>query len=221
MAFIPAEVLKNVFNVSAKFYHADIDGERFLMRREARISRLGSTQNKIDAVVVMINPGSCQPTEALEYTPLGEMTMLPANADQTQHQLMRLMEDRGWNELTIVNLSDICEGNLAKFMAIEQKFNVARIPHSFFQDDNAEERNSLLANADHLIFAWGSSDNAKRLAKEYSLFKNGIPFPQYQNAIALIHPVKLYPLHPRPALVVDRVKWLQDMTDLLGDRVTV
>lgn len=221
MSFIPAEVLKKMFKVNAKFYHADVDGERFLMRREARISRIGSTQSRIDAVVVMINPGSCQPTEALEYTPSDKMAMLPAKADQTQHQLMRLMEDMKWNELTIVNLSDICEGNLDKFKAIEKKFKAAEVPHSIFQDDNVAERGCLLANADHLIFGWGSSNNAERLAKEFGLFNNGNPLPQYQNVIALIHPVKLFPLHPRPALVVDRIKWLQDMTDLLGNRVSV
>ncbi|MDN7247080.1 DUF1643 domain-containing protein [Planococcus shenhongbingii] len=221
MEFIPFKVLKNVFKVTAKFYHADVDGERFLMRREARISRISSTQNKIDAVVVMINPGSCQPAEVLEHTLPGKMAMLPATADPTQHQLMRLMEAMGWSELAIVNLSDICEGNITQFKAIEKKFISAGIPHSIFQDGNEGERNKLLANADHLIFAWGSSPNAKRLAKEYGLFENGCPLPPYQEATGLIHPVKLYPLHPKPALILNQLEWLNDMTSLLGDRVTV
>lgn len=122
MAFIPANVLKDLFTVKAKFYHAEVNGERFLMRREAKISRVGSMQSKIDAVVVMVNPGSCQPAKALDHTLPERMEMLPANSDPTQRQLMILMECMGWNELTIVNLSDICEGDFNKFRTIERKF---------------------------------------------------------------------------------------------------
>ena len=220
LAFIPVKDLNNLFKVNAMFYHAEVNGERFLMRREARISRLASIQEKIDAVIVMVNPGSCQPETVLDHTLPGQMKMLPANSDPTQHQLMRLMERMEWNELTIVNLSDICEGNLNNFRAIEQKFKSAGIPHSIFQEDNAVERNELLANADHLIFAWGGSDNAKRMAKEYGLYEKDRLLPPYQHAIALIHLEKLYQRHPRPALKTDQFQWIQDMIPLLGNRVT-
>ncbi|WP_416144625.1 hypothetical protein [Planococcus koreensis] len=221
MAFIPANVLKDLFTVNAKFYHAEVNGERFLMRREARISRIGSMQRKIDAVVIMVNPGSCQPTKALDHTLPGRMEMLPAMSDPTQRQLMILMECIGWNELTIVNLSDICEGDFTKFRAIERKFKLAGIPHSIFQDDNAIERTELLANTDQLIFAWGGSDHAKRLAKEYGLFEKGVFLPPYQYAVGLFHPVKLYPRHPRPALIIEQFKWVEEMTSLLNDKVSV
>lgn len=219
MAFIPVKELNNTFKVNAMFYHAEVNGERFLMRREARISRKGTAQNKIDAVVVMVNPGSCLPATELYYTLPERMEMQPAKSDPTQHQLMRLMERMEWNELTIVNLSDICEGNLNKFRAIEQKFKLAGIPHSIFQDGNAVKRDELLANANHLIFAWGGSDNAKRMAKEYGLFVKGRLVAPYEHAISLIHPEKSYPRHPRPALKSSQLEWLEDLLPLLLNKV--
>lgn len=219
MDFIPVKELNGSFKVNAKFYHTEVNGEKFLMRREARISRVGTTHTQIDAVVVMVNPGSCQPSESLDFTSLEKMKMIPAQSDPTQYQLMRLMERMEWNELNIVNLSDICEGNLNNFWAIERKFKSAGIPHSIFQDDNAVERNELMANAEHLIFAWGGSDNAKRMAKEYGLYEKGRFYAPYQHSIALVHPEKLYPRHPKPALKKDQLQWIQDMILLLGNRV--
>lgn len=213
--FIPVKELNDTFKVNAIFYHAEVNNERFLMRREARISRKGITQNKIDAVVVMVNPGSCKPETKLNHTLPGKMEMLPATSDPTQHQLMRLMERMGWNELTIVNLSDICEGNLSRFKAIEQKFKAEGIPHSIFQEGNTVERDELLANADHLIFAWGGSDNAKRMAKEYGLYEKGRLLAPYQHAISLIHLEKAYPRHPKPALISNQIKWLEELIPLL------
>lgn len=215
MAFIPVKNLNNTFKVNAMFYHAEVNGERFLMRREARISRKDNTQSKIDAVVVMVNPGSCLPETELDNTKPGRMEMQPAKSDPTQHQLMRLMERMEWNELTIVNLSDICEGNLKNFKAIERKFKSAGISHSIFQDVNAVQRDELLANANHLIFAWGGSDNAKRMAKEYGLYEKGRLLAPYEHAISLIHPEKSYPRHPRPALKSSQLEWLEDLIPLL------
>ncbi|AQU78444.1 DUF1643 domain-containing protein [Planococcus faecalis] len=215
MVYIPVKDLNESFKVSAMFYHAEVNNERFLMRREARISRKGSIQSKVDAVVVMVNPGSCQPETEMGHTQLEKIEMLPAKSDPTQHQLMRLMERMDWNELIIVNLSDICEGNLKKFKEIEQKFKSAGIPHSIFQNDNSVERDELLANADYLIFAWGGSNNAKRMAKEYGLYDKGRQLAPYQHAISLNHIEKQYPRHPKPALISNQIEWLENLIPLL------
>lgn len=219
MDFISVEVLYKTFEVKAKFYNAEVKDEKFLMRREARISRIGHVEEKIDATVVMINPGSCLPEVGIQDSSINEMKMIPARSDPTQHQLMRLMYRMEWNQLVIINLSDICEGNLSNFKAIEKKFISANQPHSIFQSENSLERTKLISNSEHLIFAWGASDNAKRLAKEFGLYSKGRPLAPYQKAIALIHPEKSFPLHPRPALMTNQIKWIEEIIPLLKKEI--
>ncbi|WKA53173.1 hypothetical protein [Planococcus shixiaomingii] len=215
MTLVPATELRKTFEVKAKFYHAKVNGESFLMRREARIARKNIVQQKIDAVVVMINPGSCKPSAPLKETASYKMEFLPADSDQTQEQLMNLMLRKNWNVLVILNLSDICEGNLDKFKSIEKKFTAARVPHSIFQADNASEREVLLSTAEHLIFAWGASPLAKRLAKEFKLYDKGIALPAYKHMTAWVHAEKLFPRHPKPALKTEKIIWLNSMELLL------
>ncbi|MDE4084380.1 DUF1643 domain-containing protein [Planococcus maritimus] len=214
MSLIPAEHLKKIFSVEAKFYHVEIEGEKILMRREAHIRRNGISTTRADAVIVMINPSNC--------TQAGETFKSPQDAEwistkpnPTQYQLMNLMERQEWNLITLINLSDICEGNMGNFKILENKFNRAGVPHSLFQEKNAKEREALLASANHLIFAWGSTNVAKRLAMEFGLFQKGRPEESYSHAKALVAAESGFPRHPKPATVADRVVWLQRMEDVL------
>lgn len=215
MTLIPAKELKKTFEVSAKFYYSVINEEKFLMRREARITRIGQKKEEIDAVVVMINPGSCQPTGAVTSSSGTEAKLLTAKPDQTQYQLMNLMERKAWDVLVIVNLSDICEGNMSNFSSIERKFREANIPHSIFQDENERDCQSLLTAAKHVIFAWGESSTAKRLSEQFGLFKRGKATIGYSHAKAWIHPEKNFPRHPKPATSVNKIMWLNTMETLL------
>ncbi|MBZ5201988.1 DUF1643 domain-containing protein [Planomicrobium chinense] len=215
MSLVSVDNLRKTFEVNAKFYYASVNGESFLMRREARITRKNVVQEKSDAVVVMINPGSCKPSIKLNETTSNQMEFVPADSDQTQEQLMNLMIRKNWNVLVILNLSDICEGNLDRFKSIEKKFTAAGVPHSIFQDVNALERDMLLSATEHLIFAWGSSLTAKRLAKEFMLYDKGVASTDYKHMVAWIHYEKLFPRHPRPALIADRITWLDVMESLL------
>lgn len=215
MTLIPAEQLKKTFKVEAKFYYSQVGGKRFLMRREARISRTGTEQTEIDAVFVMINPGSCAPNEIVESMGADEAQLIPAKPDQTQYQLMNLMERKGWHVVTLVNLSDICEGNMKNFISREKEFRKANVDHSLFQQGNRKELEELLASANHLIFAWGASDVAKKLAKQFELFNDGKATISYLHAKALIETKRKYPRHPKPATVSNRIIWLDDMETLI------
>ncbi|MDQ0428532.1 hypothetical protein QOZ98_001358 [Planomicrobium stackebrandtii] len=215
MTLIPADELKKTYEVSAKFYYSEVNGERFLMRREAKIVRIGHEQEEIDAVVVMINPGSCKPTGAVTSSSAKEAILMAAKPDQTQYQLMNLMERKAWNVLVIVNLSDICEGNMSNFRNIERKFQEASLPHSIFQDENMRDCHALLSSAKHVIFAWGESTTAKRLSEQFGLFKNGRATIDYGHMKAWVHSERGFPRHPRPALTESRIIWLDTMETLL------
>lgn len=215
MTLILAEKLKKTFAVSAKFYYSMVGEEKFLMRREAKIVRIGHEQEEIDAVVVMINPGSCKPTGEVTSQSAKDAVLMIAKPDQTQYQLMNLMERKAWNVLVIVNLSDICEGNMSKFRNIESKFQQVNLPHSVFQDENAKDCQSLLSSAKNVIFAWGESTTAKRLSEQFGLFKNGSATIDYSHIKAWIHSERGFPRHPKPATSVNKVIWLETMETLL------
>lgn len=214
MSLIPAEQLKQTFSVEAKFYHAEIENEKILMRREARIRRNGVFTTRADAVIVMITPSNCAQAGETAKSPR-DAEWIPTKPNPTQYQLMNLMERQGWNLITLINLSDICEGNIGNFKIIENKFNRTDISHSLFQEDNVQDREALLASADHLIFAWGSSNVAKRLAAQFGLFKEGNPEKSYAHAKAWVAVENGFPRHPKPATVADRVVWLDKMEALL------
>nr|WP_258048463.1 MULTISPECIES: DUF1643 domain-containing protein [unclassified Planococcus (in: firmicutes)] len=185
------------------------------MRREARIARNSSYATRADAVIVMINPSNCAQAGETAKSPW-EAEWISTQPNPTQYQLMNLMERQGWNLVTLINLSDICEGNMGNFKIIENKFNGAGVPHSIFQEENAREREALLDSADHLIFAWGSTNVAKRLAIEFGLFQKGRPEESYSHAKALVAAENGFPRHPKPATVADRVIWLDKMAVLLN-----
>lgn len=214
MSLIPAEQLKQTFSVEAKFYHAEIENEKILMRREARIRRNGVFTTRADAVIVMINPSNCAQAGETAKSPR-DAEWIPTKPNPTQYQLMNLMERQGWNLITLINLSDICEGNIGNFNIIENKFNKMGMSHSLFQEGNVLERQALLASADHLIFAWGSSTVAKRLAAQFGLFQEGSPEKSYEHAKAWVAADNGFPRHPKPATFADRIVWLERMEDLL------
>lgn len=214
MSLIPAEHLKQIFSVEAKFYHAEIEKEQILMRREACIRRNGVFTTRADAVIVMINPSNCAQAGETAKSPR-DAEWISTKPNPTQYQLMNLMERQEWNLVTLINLSDICEGNIGNFNIIENQFNRMGMSHSLFQEDNAQEREALLASADHLIFAWGSSTVAKRLAAQFGLFQEGSPEKPYAHAKAWVAADNGFPRHPKPATVADRVIWLDKMDALL------
>lgn len=216
MMLIRAKDLRGKFEIMAQFYKENVANETFLMRREAQIVRIGTSQEtKANAVIVMLNPGSCKPASEIGNGLLSEMTWTYANPDPTQYQLMRLMERMEWNKLTIVNLSDICEGNSTKFLAIEKKFKAAELSHSIFQLENGNDPNELILNADELIFAWGERTLAKRLAKEFGLYDGCKVIAPYCHMKAVIYSPSCYPRHPKPLKEIDRIKWLDTITPLL------
>lgn len=216
MSLIPARQLKQIFSVDAKFYHAEIEQEQFLMRREARIRRNETFCTQADAVIVMINPSNCAQAGETAKSPQ-EAEWIPTKPNPTQYQLMNLMERQAWDLITLINLSDICEGNMGNFKSLEKKFNEAGVPHSLFQEENAQERAALLESSGHLIFAWGSTNVAKRLASEFGLFQNGRSEQSYGHAKALVAAENGFPRHPKPATVADRVMWLERMDSLLQE----
>ncbi|WP_226682864.1 hypothetical protein [Sutcliffiella horikoshii] len=208
------ELLK-VFRVEASFYKRKIGDEYIILRNQARIKRRGYSDTiTSDAVVMMVNPGSCNVSDKNYNIPIlnpvtERVPFVEANSDQTQEQLMRLMDKRGWNHLVIINLSDICSGNIDVFFSYLRK--AKEFDHSILSDTRIREMECIMDNnRGPVIVAWGTNTRIKQLAKtalDHSLLKT---------IVGVKHDRCPFYLHPRPALMEKRALWLQNINSLLG-----
>lgn len=145
------KLLKEKYEVSAVFYN----NNGLLCRKNCVIKRRG-TSSSPQVLVIMMNPGSCKPTE--EYN---EKERCICSMDATQKQIAILMEYGGIESIQIENLSDICEGNSEKFWNLYSDNNDLK---SIFSKERIDE----LINLDiPIIFAWGES--AMNLSKEINI----------------------------------------------------
>jgi len=218
MAMLSEALLKEKFMVWGKFQEVDIAGVDAMTRPEARILRRGSPDSRIndekhraDAVIVMSNPGSCMP---ISGTASGEWT--EAKPDRTQLQLMRLMERMTWDELVIVNLSDLCDGNHENYSALLKRCEVSGIAHSRFAMQPESEWSKVISSSDRLLYGWGGNKEAKKMASAYGLLNLDNMFATHgKMPVAVWHSVKGYPKHPYP-YIADRCEaWVEDMVEVL------
>lgn len=208
-----ANLLKKDFEVTASFYQIKAGDFYFRCRNHAVIRRKGyNSQKQPDALIVMANPGSCKPSEPTYEAPLYQddltkIPYVPVNIDPTQYQLMRLMKLMDWNEISIINLSDLCAGNMDGFKKRLKWVHHQRISyHSIFSKKRTKERMQLLSKSRRIILAWGKNTSINKLAS-YALKKipnenlYGLKFPDMEWAYR----------HPNPMLATACIAWLEDM----------
>ena len=156
---IPAKILKNQFDVLAHFYMAQVGGKEYLMRSEAMIFRKGKESTRANSIIVMANPGSCSAVDQNAQfgtfrTKGAEKNFVAARPDQTQYQLMNLMERLEWDCLTIINLSDVCTGNFDEFKKFLKEFTELNYDyHSIFHENRAKELTNHF-RCSHNIYLW-------------------------------------------------------------------
>jgi hypothetical protein len=111
--------------VLGHFYNIVVGAQRVRCRSALEIVREELMPVRIDAapdaIVVMMNPGSSQPTdsvpEEVELTRfLLTLKLVATKPDTTQYQIMRLMHYCGWDHVRVLNLSDLREASSASFV---------------------------------------------------------------------------------------------------------
>lgn len=218
MDYLNANVLNQHYLTEGAFYQIELEGKSYHCRGLARITKRGSHADTADALVVMVNPGSSQPIDKKYVIPpynenLMEIPMVEANSDQTQHQLMRLMESRGWEMIFIINLSDLIDGSLAGFQDALQVFrNHKNNKHSIFSGNRREQLNALISTNTKIIVGWGIQP-----IKKEEMYEALRILGEYGKIFGVSHQTSPYYLHPKPALIDNRKQWLVDMNNLLDE----
>lgn len=211
--FWSVKQLQKEFDVIASFYQIELGNKIYLCRNQAFIFRKGYTkQNEPDAVIVMANPGSCCPKDTSFQPPFlhdhfNNAPYVEVKADPTQLQLMRLMKIMNWNVISIINLSDLCTGNMADF---KEKLKLIEEctykEHSIFSDNRETERALLLnGGKSKIIIAWVKNSIIRKLACETTVHLSKEIFGlQYKSP-------KWGFRHPFPLVKEKCLVWLEDM----------
>lgn len=220
MEFLSAGQLKKEFKVEASFYQVKVGNNLYLCRNHAVILRNGYTRDtQPDAVIMMANPGSCSPSDKSYVVPIVQGTIkkveyVSVEDDPTQRQLMRLMKLMDWNVLSIINLSDLCAGNMTDFgKKLNELERYQYNNHSIFADDRNEEKEKMIKCMDSmLILAWGGNTKITKLA--CGVLAN---LPKEKNIFGLPGTQKWSFRHPFPMIQAKCEAWLKDMVDQLND----
>lgn len=217
--FTPANELKKRFQVIGHFYDILARKERFRCRSILEIN--GGSQSELDFVVIMTNPGSSEPTdsnyrpEVITPTQIEEgewkRELVPAVPDQTQYQIMRLMEKIGAKKVQVFNLCDLRNGK-ATSLECDYRRAFRCDPLASFSITHSSRLNVLkekiaLSVLKIPILGWGKNEflriYAERVLSE---------FPSHLG-VALKKP---WFSHPGPLRKEHKLRWLSIMLNQIN-----
>jgi hypothetical protein len=134
---------------------------------------------KIDAMAIMMNPGTSKPLAErfkepqvdLESFPIhGVKQLVATKPDDTQKRLMRIMKHRKWKYIRVINLSDIRQHESEKLASEFRNYKMQspNYEHSLFSSSRKLELLENLKQAEDkpIILAWGTKTCLKPFAIE-------------------------------------------------------
>jgi hypothetical protein len=227
LKFLYALELKQIYSVSGHFYDLKIGSTVFKCRSILEIVKKDipiDSHKLVDAVVVMMNPGSSRPL-ATEYKPgvfsLDEIyspgwqkEIIPTRPDNAQYQIMRLMEFKKWQYVRVLNLSDLRNGNSGKFY--DDFSRAAKIdatnPHSIFHPKRKNELKKCLNLKPEapVILGWGNESFLCPLARAALQSLAGYIMVGVSKNDNLC-----YFSYPSPLLKTKKVQWLTEISQML------
>jgi hypothetical protein len=228
VAFIPAQELKNKFDVFGHFYSVQVAPKKVVDCRSvleiveaahAPKTVAALTNRMPDAVFIMMNPGSSRPLTEIDNRihakAIHELTisLVLTKPDTTQFQVMRVMHYCHWRHVRVLNLSDLrCSKSgvfFKQFKDLEEELSFDA--HSVFSDRRKRELALKLThdNAIPVIRAWGVSPHLN------PLIDRCIATLTKANAVrGLIKQGTTNKfLHPLPSLQSQQVEWVNQMVE--------
>jgi hypothetical protein len=199
------------FNVQGFFYNQD----DLKFRRFLEIKRKNVDTNENDLSVIMMNPGSSRPKNLNESIADSYFDkFVEAHPDSTQSQIMKIMDNCGFNYAKIVNLSDIRNTNSTNFYKMLDN-ELKNHEHSIFSEKNKHLIKDYLNPKSVFIFAWGVDKKLENLAKQalqvlIDFFGNDIC------KVYLEHSNKYGYYHPLPKTTKSQKEWVEKITNKIN-----
>ena len=224
--FIPAQELKDSYDVFGHFYSVEIAPRKVvecrsvleIMESDHVPKKTAAISNrKPDAVFIMMNPGSSRPlievnnrihAERIHELPI---SLVPTKPDTTQYQVMRLMHFCEWRHVRVLNLSDLrCSKSgefFKQFKGLEEEHLFDA--HSVFSDRRKDELVLKLTrhSAVPVIRAWGLSAELDPLIERCTS-----KITRHRIIKGLMKEGTLNKfLHPLPSLQRQKLLWVDQM----------
>ncbi|MBN2894096.1 MAG: DUF1643 domain-containing protein [Bacteroidales bacterium] len=148
---------RDYFDITGFFYNI----KEYSFRSYLNIKRKDSEKNQPDLMVIMMNPGSSRQNKGFENILEKEVPTIP---DNTQDQIMRVMDNANLDYARILNLSDLRE---TKSKILYEKIEILKdteIVHSVFDNRRNYDFEKLFIKGKPVICAWGVNENLSELA---------------------------------------------------------
>jgi len=195
--------LKDKFDIQGYFYKI----QEYKCRKYLDIKNKYYKVGKPDLMIVMMNPGSSYPVDGNDDNCIATQ----AKPDNTQNQIMKIMENCGYKFSRVLNLSDLRTPNSNELYKFIGSVDSNKIRHSIFCDERKENLDSLYVKNVPVIYGWGVNAALAGLAK-LAIKKINSPNPiglkKHGSDYAYYHPL------PR----VDRkkqIEWVEKITEML------
>lgn len=234
MEFIKKEQLKKEYIAFGRFYILKYDsGEKRCCRsileifKRSECSSLNDT-NKVDAVFIMMNPGSGEPIGKYKYQcksisqvkdgELNKIQLVETDPDDTQYQIMRVMRIMKWEYVRVVNLSDFRNPKSEDFykMIKEALTFDGEFVHSIFSNSRKQEINTVFKSDKKfkVITAWGVNTKLSKLIK-LALENNYVDARVGNNKTTYKKKKNFYYYHPLPTNTKKQPLWLEEIIQKL------
>ena len=211
MRYLSEQELAALFDVQGVFYNQN----GMQCRRFLDIKRKNVNIDKNDLSVVMMNPGNSSPKNIDEKTCTDYLNkFVEANPDKTQFQIMRVMENCGFNYAKIINLSDVRCTSSDEFYKMHGD-DQRNIEYSIFSESNKHHIKTYLNPQSLFIYAWGVDTKLQCLAEQALRVLNSNEFwGEKINNTGIPHPDRDYSYyHPLPKNNDEQIEWVKKITE--------
>lgn len=237
MEFIKKEQLEKEYIAFGRFYILKYDnGEKRCCRSILEIFERNSCDslkdtNKIDAVFIMMNPGSGKPMKVYKQQckninqvkdgELDKIQLVETDPDDTQYQIMRVMRIMKWKYVRVINLSDYRNPKSKSFypMIKESISYDSKFIYSIFSKERKQEINNVF-KSDYkfkVITAWGVNTKLSKLIK-LALENNNLNRRIGNNKAAYKRKKEFYYYHPLPTNPLKQPLWFEEMLGRLQNK---
>lgn len=174
-----------------------------------------------DVVFIMMNPGASRPLSDRVKQPLvseediinneiEDVPLVEAKPDNTQYQIMKIMEIEKWKHVRIINLSDVREPKSKIFYDFVKETD--NNLHSIFDKRRKHELEQCINNKENkIIAAWGknkSLDKLIDLAISSELINNRIGVNSSCD--------KRHYSHASPPIDSLKKQWIKDIVSIIN-----
>ena len=179
------------------FYYREND---YRFRKYLNIKKKDCKGSTPDLMVIMMNPGSSEPTSGDDN---GRIET-EAKPDLTQNQIIRVMKGSNFEYARVLNLSDLREPKSNEFYKKINPMNSDGINHSIFEKNRIKDFKDLYIKGITVIYAWGVNK------KLFSLAENALKSTKTKNSVGWNKPKNVFAYyHPLPRSYKKQKEWYE------------